>query len=391
MTAPQPERRPAPEPDAPPVFTFRPRVRPTPDQSSPPPPGGPPWGPGGGSAEPPHLGVLLDQIAGAEPGPVLSEVGPACAEVAAALPPSEPAAALLAGVYWTAAVRTAPFAGLPHGDRRVLVVHAGRARYDLLILSPAWDGPPILAPVIPEAEEVAAVEPRAVIARIVRRYPGISSRLLRAALIEIARGVRFDAVLARLPEERPTSGPVLPAGGLAVSVPDAARPSAAVGVLLLPEGSPRATTAWHAVRRTPGSVLVGDVPGRIVRHHAVTDACLIELSGDLPGGRRLEPVATGRSLLPALGEPMTFERPGKGTLRTVVTGCDMSILDPQLALSSKVYTVEDTRTGDSGTALISGTAELIGFASRRSSARAAVRYSTWIWAGQALDALGVTT
>ena len=98
-----------------------------------------------------------------------------------------------------------------------------------------------------------------------------------------------------------------------------------------------------------------------------------------------------RTILPSFGEPATFFRFGVGTpIKTTILGADMSALEPQQTFASKVHTKPDTMPGDSGVALLDKDDRIVCFAVSRSSIRAPITNSMWIWAEQVMRALGVS-
>lgn len=92
---------------------------------------------------------------------------------------------------------------------------------------------------------------------------------------------------------------------------------------------------------------------------------------------------------PAEHRPATFDGAASGHKRTMIRAYDRSVLDPNLYLSSKVYTDPDTIAGDSGAALIDSDDRIVGFAVSRTPLGAPLEFSTWAWAEQVLTAHGL--
>ncbi|MEU8241759.1 hypothetical protein AB0C07_26205 [Actinoplanes missouriensis] len=390
MTSPEYE----PRPEKPSILRRLRRAKPPAAAGGLPPVPPAPRGSGGGGPLRPELDLstFMDQMLGTRPARDAATLGPVCRELDAGIGRSESLNALLSGAYWTGVLHTTRFedalhrTGRARPDRTILVAHAGGTRFDLLVMSAGYQGPPVVLPRF-RADEVsrafrgAQASGRSTMARTVeQRYFGRRRVMpdLGAAVAEIADAIPFGAVLMRPPPETPTCVPV-PAHG--VSVPGGKDYQATVGVVLPRGGEMLVTTVRHVLPPAGDEMLVGKRTGRVVGRDELTDSCLIAVPG-LPKGRTEAFAGISPRILPAFTRGH-FNRVRFGRLDTVINAADMSILEYQSAFASKFYTTADTIPGDSGTALIDIDDHLVGFAVMRSSEGPRnPAYSIWVCAEQ---------
>jgi hypothetical protein len=370
----------------------------------PPPP--PPRNGGGGRDGDDGRGIdtVMDELLGAGPGPGYEQLGPGSSAVAEAIAGREAAGPVIAGAFWWTVAHSAPFrqamadAGTTRPvSHRMLVAHADGTRFSLLVLAPGLSPVPRVLPLRVSRSELtvafdrAAVDVRSgLVARVRDRYPGINRWQLAAAVREVGSRSAADVVICGTPTEVPTAAAV--PGVPVPSVPVHVRSTgeyASVGVVVKRGASWGVTTALHAVNGSRDEVYVGGHRGTVVVAHQESDSCLVELDDDPVTGRLAG--AGGvvvQDLLPQFGAAF-FYRVGEGRVDTAVLSTDLSALDRESPGVTRVYTQPVTRPGDSGLALLDSRDRIAGFAYRRSAFDISVPYSSWIWADQALLALGV--
>jgi hypothetical protein len=328
-----------------------------------------------------------------DPGPVLSDTGPASAEVNAVLRNDARTEPLLASFFWSVFTETEYYhaivarAGvLPEVARPILVSHASGTRHDLLVLVPAYreEAKAInLESPLPEVRTVLETHRQSskLAHRLKQNNLPIRERTISAAVAEVARSGEFGIVLMELPREIETCVPSPP---IAIEVQSENLPVASVGVVLRKDGSVYATTALHAIRDPNRIVKVGSTSGVLVKESTVTDSCVLKLKDDVLSTQETIGHGGPLTVIPAPYSQAKFDGMASGLKRTTVTGTDLSVVDPQQYIGSKLYTSPDTIPGDSGAALIDDTDRLLGFACSRSSFDSPVGYSTWVWAHQVL-------
>lgn len=345
---------------------------------------------------------LMDELLGAEPVAELKATGKASRRLASKVAVSgENPEPLLAGVFWWAVINSdelrdqlSTYGVEMHTLQAMLVAHAEFTRFDLLVLSPHYDEDPVpmqlhASPAKLKAnfDKLSASRRGTVADRIRQKYPKVSDRLVREAITEVATTDWLGVVLAPAQEMIPTCVPV--PGARVVNLTDVERP-ASVGLFIRKEGAPYATTVLHVFPiGGRGEATIGTAHGTVCREDTTTDSCLIALDRDLDLENLPDYAGVLRHVLPPFGDQAWFSRPDEGRVDTVVLGADMSILEPQQDFASKIYTHAVTIPGDSGVALVNTKNEVVCFAVRRTSIRASVASSQWIYAEQALTALGV--
>jgi hypothetical protein len=342
----------------------------------------------------------MDRLLGGAAGIPLSDSGWASADIADVVAPHEGSEPFLAGLYWWTVVRSPIFRDALHAigaegtpSHQILVSHAGRTRFDLLVMVPGFErGPRTLSFRFDQLDAVEVMlraerSGRGTIGdRLRGRYPELTDRHVREAVKELARAGRFGVVVTGSQPEQDTAVPV-PALSVRTAVESVT--CATVGAVIARGDRFDVTTALHAVRTPAQEVHVGEHLGLVRVRDPMTDSCLVEVPGPCPYDKMIGLRGPRRTILPGTGEPAFFHRIDEGRVDTEILGVDISALDPQQAFASKVYTKPHTVAGDSGTALIDTSDRIVAFAARRSSAAARITYSIWIWAEQTFAALGV--
>lgn len=371
-----------------------------------------------------RLDEFMDRYApgrGSDPADNLADAGPASRRIAQAIaqrggPRPELAERVLASLFWWCYVQTDDFELITEdigerGQRQIVVRHANVA-YDLLILSPDVTEPYGIA-IGPQdvtspggnsggggdLSTVALQEGGRMRGMLARAGIDVDVRSAIIAVREVAVRGDFQMVIAPEPAEAPTQAPApaqpkgssfaAPVPALAVTRSDVPGPVATAGVIgQTGTGEALVFTAWHAVSSAGDAVkiFVGGAPARVIGGHDLTDSCVLSVS------HRAGPGAGRAGLLlfpPAEHRPATFDGAASGHKRTMIRAYDRSVLDPNLYLSSKVYTDPDTIAGDSGAALIDSDDRIVGFAVSRTPLGAPLEFSTWAWAEQVLTAHGL--
>lgn len=341
---------------------------------------------------------LMDDVIGSDPVPTLQRSGRATSLLAQQIRGAENPEPILAGIYWLAAIRTKPFMRFlrdhhiePTFANPTLVIHAEGTRFDLLLLSPDYEGEPTEIPMdVPTRTIMNAFlshnPRRSVFRTLSAKYPWIDWDTVRESLVEVSQEGVFGAVLAGEPETIPTGVPVP-----SVPVFDAYQGSliSTLGLVLTRGDELLATTARHGVIAAPESVYVGGEKAQLRKDDPVTDSCLLCLDSKSTPPTLMQDRGVLRTVMPPMGSEVYFYRCDEGRVSTVIIQSDLSILEPQQEFASKVYTDADTIPGDSGVALLDSEEKVICFAARRTGFTARIVNSQWIYAAQALEALGV--
>jgi hypothetical protein len=415
MPAPQPEWQPAPQPRPRPERQPGPNPRPRSSPSPAPTPATPApateAGGGGGSSRLGGRGggrgrgeqgdfiSLMDDLLGTASGPALALSGPACNVVFRTVRDERLTEPLLAALFWWTFTRSSNFGplvrglgGNPEATQMILVSHASGTRHDLLVFDPYYRDKPRVADIGPfdrenihESLPVPSQSP--LLAERLRQVDvDLEERIVARAVEEVAQTGRFGLVVMPAPREIPTCAPS-PALPVRVAEGNREDPVASVGVVLLaPNNVVYATTALHALNGDTEVVSVGQASGRVIRRNSVTDSCVIQLSNhSVPRPETVGHINMFRAAMPPLYRSAEFTGVSSGHKVTQITAVDLSVMDPQHYLGSKVYTSPDTIPGDSGAALLDENEWLLGFAATRSSFDASVGFSTWTWAEQVLS------
>jgi hypothetical protein len=200
----------------------------------------------------------------------------------------------------------------------------------------------------------------------------------------------FSVVVSQMPELMPTSA--CPTPSLPVHVGGSrGLGDATVGLLYLSPDTYawHATTACHAIPADQTVVNVGGFRAQVVAREPSTDICILRLDGGDRLHGQCRPIRNVSSRPPRLNWPATFDGITSGPTRTLVRAVDPSIGMFGFPNPSHVYTDNDTAEGDSGAVLLDEDREAVGFAAYRTAYGAEPAMSVWIWAKQALMAVGL--
>ncbi len=354
----------------------------------------------------------------------LADSGRASLAIARTIGDAGRAEQVLASVFWWCYVRTGPFEDLirrsipgafmdrdtrsanPIRGRDVqlmVVAHDVATRYDLLVLGPA--GTPSAAFSVSDLEQNLLRGSGSEIRSIARRNDELLQRRLALAGVNVhitaiadavfEMSVRwpFGIVVGAQPEAILTSAMtvksfIAPSPALSVTVPREPEMLATAGLIGGDhEGRVLVLTARHAVA-DPDQVRVAHWDARVRSSDEVTDSCVLEVSC-AAGEWRGAGLAGLRKIAPVQHHEATFDGAASQHRETMIRSYDLSILDPDQYLASKVYTDPDTVPGDSGAALIDSDDCVVGFAVSRTAFGAPLEFSSWVWACQVLARHGL--
>jgi len=151
------------------------------------------------------------------------------------------------------------------------------------------------------------------------------------------------------------------------------------------------TACYHGTGPIGTAVTVAGVPSAVKHADPVQDIVFIPLAP----GYALPAVYASRGVrrrpAPSEAEPVTFDGAGtRSKATTHVKSHDAGILRSRKTLQLKVQTPADTNTGDSGSALVDQDDRVVAFGFERTGFGEFPELTDWIWAANALSALGLT-
>jgi hypothetical protein len=148
---------------------------------------------------------------------------------------------------------------------------------------------------------------------------------------------------------------------------------------------------FHGTGPVGTAVTVGGIPSVVKHADAVQDIVFIPL-GDahpIPGVYGLK--GTRQHRAPSEAEPVRFHGAGTQSMTTTrVKSHDAGILRKRATLQLKLQTPADTNFGDSGSALVDSDDYVVGFGFERTGIGEFPELTDWIWADNAVAALGLT-
>lgn len=150
------------------------------------------------------------------------------------------------------------------------------------------------------------------------------------------------------------------------------------------------TACHHGTGPVGTAVTIGGLPGVVGQANQIQDIVFIPLPEDyvIPNfARGLNGPRTQRT--PGQGDPAQFEGRTSGLKNTVVSSYGPGLLDLDPLSQNRIQTPAAVNQGDSGSALIDEDDRVLGFAFRRTRYGAAIEFADWIWAANALAALGL--
>ncbi|MCE7004714.1 hypothetical protein LWC34_18060 [Kibdelosporangium philippinense] len=348
-------------------------------------------GGGGVRGEQRNLATLMNDILGGARQQPLAETGDATQRFAAAIGGAANPDVLLAGMYWWSVLNGPASQREPQmidGADRLLVTHADGTRHSLLVLTqddsvtePAKldfdvSADEILLPLVSRESTVVDL--------ITDRFAKLQGRQAIEAVVEIAENVNFGAVLGPMPDMEHTC---LPQDAVAVGINETLK--ASVGLVFRDGETIYATTALHAVEQSPSEIIVRGAYGRIVAKGIVTDSCLLQFdeTPSITIADTFAGIYEGR--IPNPYQKVLFHRINGDCVRTKVLSTDMDAYDPDPAGRIRSYTDPVTIPSDSGVALLDEDGTVVGFAYKRTKRDAYVQFSSWIWAQQVANELGI--
>lgn len=210
------------------------------------------------------------------------------------------------------------------------------------------------------------------------------------ALGEVLWIVRPEGIVARHPEMELVGCPS-PALEVGCTAPGKPVESSSVGLFCRDADGVVGITACHHGTGPAGTpVTVGGLPSVVTLADAIQDIVFVPL----PHGYAMPNSARGlngpRSDRPPYqGEQVHFDGRTTGHKTTVVNSHSPGLLWIDALSQNKVQTPAAVNKGDSGSALVDDDDHVLGFAFRRTRTGQPLEFAEWIWAANALAALGL--
>jgi len=218
------------------------------------------------------------------------------------------------------------------------------------------------------------------------RVAGAFSGIGPEAAIQLMWISQPEVVVTRLPKMVPLCAP---SPHLAVRC---ATEVSSVGIFCKDsEGELGVSACYHGTGPVGTPVTVGAVASAVKHTDSVQDIVFIPLPVGNPSPRVYARKGVRGRPAPSEAEPVTFD--GAGTKRKVTTyikSHDAGILRNRRTLQLKVQTPADTNSGDSGSALVDQDDRVVAFGFERTGLGEFPELTDWIWAANALSALGLT-
>lgn len=203
---------------------------------------------------------------------------------------------------------------------------------------------------------------------------------------------RPQILIAHLPEPELMSIPQPPLG---IYDPSTQVQIAMVGALVAQDGRRGVTTALHAIATSPTGATLGTVVdvegtrGVVEDVDSVCDGCFVEVQNM----NNISARTTGgplRGVTPRQWEPVTFEsKCRRQGISAVVQAWSPDIPFTYSYNQLKVFTDNQLEPTDSGTALLDGADNILGFGFYRAGVGVVPSYSAWIWADSVFVTLGL--
>lgn len=211
------------------------------------------------------------------------------------------------------------------------------------------------------------------------------------ALADLLWIVRPEVVVARHPamELVGCPSPALEVKGGPAGVP---MEVSSVGMFCRDSDNVVGVTACHHGTGPVGTdVTLGGLPTQVKLADQIQDIVFIPL----PAGFHVPNFARGiqgprGNRAPGQGDPAQFEGRTSGHRTTVVSSHSPGLLWIDRLSQNKVQTPAAVNHGDSGSALIDNEDHVLGFAFRRTKYGEPLEFAEWIWAANAMAALGLT-
>jgi hypothetical protein len=214
----------------------------------------------------------------------------------------------------------------------------------------------------------------------------------RPALDELFWIIRPDVVVARHPEMEPVGCPS-PALEVQCTPPGKPLELSSVGLFCRDSDDVVGVTACHHGTGPVGTpVTIGGLPSTVKHADIIQDIVFIPL----PDGYAMPNYARGLSgprnnRPPFQGEPVQFEGRTTGHTTTMVSSHSPGLLWLDPLSQNKVQTPAAVNRGDSGSALVDDDDHVLGFAFRRTKFGQPLEFAEWIWAANAMAALGLAS
>lgn len=352
------------------------------------------------------LSQLADQHLGSEGGPFFPEVGPASRQLWDLVRNETTTQPLIGTLFWQAfteldtydeLLRSNGLSPTEKTERQEIIVRHGPtpgfwSRYDLLVLDPKFQSSEPISKLV-EARPDELAEAASSYSRQLRETsPSIPSylgepTLVGAIVAEAATAHPFGVIIARPPETFSTAIAPAPAWEVLPSPGEGDRASAGV-VATDRAGRGGVTSADHAFQSSAKKVTVAGISGTICSRHPISDSCFVEAEVPEPAGRAVSGPLSRVS--PREGEVVAFHGVASESQSATVTGWDKGIPFEIMDWNRlRVFTGPITDLGDSGAALLDSSDQVIGFSFDRTGYRAAIEYSSWIWAEFVYNAHGL--
>jgi len=156
------------------------------------------------------------------------------------------------------------------------------------------------------------------------------------------------------------------------------------------QGTLGITACLHGTGPVGTRVTVGLREFEVRLAHPVQDLVFIPLPSDYNFPLLLGRGGPCRDRAPGQGDPVRFVGVKSGATTTWISSHDTGLLRQRATVQLKVQTGPDANPGDSGAVLIDADDRVVGFAFERSAYGDKPEFTDWIWAANALAALGLS-
>ncbi|HEX8254626.1 MAG TPA: hypothetical protein VF846_15895 [Thermoanaerobaculia bacterium] len=157
------------------------------------------------------------------------------------------------------------------------------------------------------------------------------------------------------------------------------------------DGALGVSACFHGTGPVGTPVTVAGMPTNVKRADGLQDIVFLPLDNSFAIPRLCGKAGVRNTTAPSEAEKVSFEGAGTGArVHTRVAGHDAGILRKRRTVQLRVQTPPDTNNGDSGSALIDDCDRVVAFAFERTGIGEYPEFTDWIWADNALAALGLT-
>lgn len=228
------------------------------------------------------------------------------------------------------------------------------------------------------------------ISKIRRLQPGLIQNHRELAVV--VNAVRPAVMIASAPPMVPTCIPRPP-----WRVDCGSRISTAGAMVRDLSGRTGVTVSHHGAGEVGANVViksgVQEVPGKVFAASKTLDTCFVPVSGISPFSKQIGLGGILKGRAPGRSERHQFQGWAHSAPKTTqIVAVDWGVPEPVEGRQLCVQTTPDTNYGDSGTALINGDDQLVGFAFQRTpyGSDVTIEFADWIWARSALEELRLT-